>query len=63
MSFETLQDEQIPCCDCLEFFVWTCGQQRYFRDKGLHPPKRCPACRQKKREAKEKQNAEQATNA
>jgi hypothetical protein len=58
--YETpFEDQQLQCEDCFEFFVWTAGEQRYFRDKQFSQPKRCPACRAKRKERKAA-NAEQA---
>ena len=46
-----LADMPIQCIDCTEDFVWTAGEQQFFRDKGLqNPPKRCRACKQAKNE-------------
>ncbi len=46
-----LQDTNISCVDCGEDFVWTVGEQIFFRDKGLqNPPKRCKGCKQAKNE-------------
>lgn len=45
------QDRLIQCIDCHEDFVWTAGEQIFFRDKGLtNPPKRCKPCKQAKNE-------------
>ncbi|MBC7796937.1 MAG: zinc-ribbon domain containing protein [Pyrinomonadaceae bacterium] len=42
-------DRFIKCIDCDESFVWTSGEQTFFRDKGLqNPPKRCRDCKQAK---------------
>lgn len=42
-------DRFIQCVDCDESFVWTSGEQTFFRDKGLqNPPKRCRDCKQAK---------------
>ena len=44
-------DSLINCIDCRQDFVWTVGEQEFFRDKGLrNPPKRCRACKQAKNE-------------
>lgn len=44
-------DSLIKCIDCQEDFVWTSGEQAFFRDKGLrNPPKRCKSCKQAKNE-------------
>lgn len=46
-----LQDASIRCIDCSNDFVWTSGEQQFFRDKGLqNPPKRCKECKQAKNE-------------
>ncbi|CAN5159138.1 hypothetical protein BH20ACI2_BH20ACI2_04120 [soil metagenome] len=42
-------DTAIPCIDCKEEFVWTIGEQTFFRDKDLkNPPKRCKECKKAK---------------
>ena len=39
-------DASILCIDCDETFVWTAGEQIFFRDKELkNPPKRCKECK------------------
>ena len=44
-------DTEILCIDCGNDFVWTVGEQVFFRDKGLrNPPKRCKDCKQAKNE-------------
>lgn len=41
-----LVDLTIKCMDCGHDFVWTSGEQVFFRDKGLqNPPKRCKTCK------------------
>lgn len=46
-----LIDCEITCIDCRNDFVWTSGEQLFFRDKGLqNPPKRCKTCKQAKNE-------------
>ena len=43
------QDTLIPCIDCSQDFVWTAGEQAFFRDKELkNPPKRCKECKKAK---------------
>ena len=42
-------DRPIICGDCTRSFVWTAGEQTFFRDKNLqNPPKRCKDCKQAK---------------
>ena len=44
-----LEDVNILCIDCGKDFVWTAGEQKFYRDKGLqNPPKRCKDCKQAK---------------
>lgn len=46
-----LHDRDIFCIECQQEFVWTIGEQAFFRDKGLrNPPKRCKPCKQAKNE-------------
>ncbi|MFZ1699561.1 MAG: zinc-ribbon domain containing protein [Pyrinomonadaceae bacterium] len=43
------EDQSIPCIDCAVEFVWTAGEQDFFRAKDLHnPPKRCKDCKKAK---------------
>lgn len=43
------QDVTILCIDCGREFVWTAGEQAFFRDKHLqNPPKRCKPCKHAK---------------
>lgn len=38
------------CCEgCGDSFVFSPGEARYFRERGLVEPKRCPACRAARR--------------
>ena len=44
-------DVSIVCIDCGSDFVWTAGEQAFFRDKNLqNPPKRCKDCKKAKNE-------------
>src|SRR6186713_2320522 len=46
-----LEDKTINCIDCSRDFIWTAGEQAFFRDKKLqNPPKRCKECKQAKNE-------------
>ncbi len=39
-------DTLLECIDCSVEFVWTAGEQIFFRDKSLlNPPKRCKDCK------------------
>lgn len=48
---DELVDRNINCIDCQEDFIWTVGEQTFFRDKKLdNPPKRCKSCKKAKNE-------------
>ena len=42
-----MSDVVITCNRCGRSFVWSEGEQRYYKERGLHPPKRCEPCRAK----------------
>jgi uncharacterized membrane protein YsdA (DUF1294 family)/DNA-directed RNA polymerase subunit RPC12/RpoP len=44
-----MSDETRQCVDCGRKFIWSYGEQRYYHERGLTPPKRCPACRSRRR--------------
>jgi CxxC-x17-CxxC domain-containing protein len=46
---DEFEDLSIPCIDCSSDFIWTGGEQAFFRDKELlNPPKRCKDCKKAK---------------
>jgi CxxC-x17-CxxC domain-containing protein len=50
-KLEELQDRLLVCIDCGDSFIWSAGEQAFFRDKQLtNPPKRCKGCKQAKNE-------------
>lgn len=50
-SDRDLAEQEIVCIDCKTHFVWSIGEQIFYRDKGLtNPPKRCKECKQAKNE-------------
>ena len=43
------QDKVLKCADCGKDFIFTAGEQLFFRDKQFHNnPKRCKACKLKR---------------
>lgn len=51
LTEDEFEDKPILCGDCSRSFVWTVGEQVFFRDKKLqNPPKRCKECKQAKNE-------------
>ena len=48
MSF---QDKSIQCADCGATFTFTTEEQEFFQSKGYtNEPKRCPSCRQARKD-------------
>lgn len=44
-------DRNVVCSTCGKTFVFTAGEQEFYRQKGfLSPPKRCPDCRRERRD-------------
>jgi uncharacterized membrane protein YsdA (DUF1294 family) len=41
-------DRVIECVECGQGFVWTEADQRFYREHGWVPPKRCKTCRQQR---------------
>lgn len=40
-----MSDERIICKKCGRPFIWSYGEQRFYKERGLDPPKHCPECR------------------
>ena len=40
------RDVTIICKLCQKSFIWTAGEQKYYRTKGLATPRHCPNCRE-----------------
>jgi len=46
----TGEDQRIKCVDCGEEFIFTAGEQAFYREKGLtNAPTRCKSCREKRK--------------
>jgi CxxC-x17-CxxC domain-containing protein len=44
------EDQYLKCSDCGEEFIFTAGEQAFYREKGLtHAPTRCRRCRENRR--------------
>lgn len=53
MEFE---DKTIVCKDCGKEFIFSAGEQAFFKEKGLdNEPKRCKECRNKRKEQNKKE--------
>ncbi|MDR1940670.1 MAG: zinc-ribbon domain-containing protein [Clostridiales bacterium] len=45
-----MADKTLKCKDCGEDFVFTEGEQSFYKEKGFeNQPQRCPACRKAKK--------------
>jgi len=50
MQNSQFQDQTLVCKDCGKQFVWTAGEQQFYKDKGFdNAPMRCQECRAKKK--------------
>lgn len=44
---DEIVEKTLKCKDCGEEFIWTVGEQKFFKDKGFkNKPARCKNCRQ-----------------
>jgi CxxC-x17-CxxC domain-containing protein len=49
---EVFEDETLVCKECGNEFVFTAGEQKFYKEKGfLNKPKSCKACRDAKKNA------------
>jgi len=42
-----MQDKKIKCIDCKKDFIFSAGEQEFFKEKGYSEPIRCKDCRNK----------------
>ena len=47
-----MEDKKITCKDCGKEFIFTVGEQEFYKEKGFLPPKRCRFCRKARKERK-----------
>lgn len=48
-------DKAILCTDCNRTFTWTANDQRFYAEQGYdNPPRRCKACRIKRKQDKDR---------
>lgn len=48
------QDITIVCSDCQTEFLWSEGEQIFYEENQLLPPKRCKDCRKARKAASKK---------
>jgi hypothetical protein len=54
MEEKKMEDKTLVCVDCGEEFVFTVGEQEFYKEKGFeNDPKRCPKCRKAKKAAQQ----------
>jgi hypothetical protein len=49
MNNISFSDLNITCVDCEKTFVFSSGEQAFYKSKALSPPKRCPRCRKQRK--------------
>lgn len=49
-----MPDIKLSCKDCGNPFVWTEGEQDFYKQKGFQQPLRCTDCRRAKKEQRNK---------
>ncbi|MGJ7923058.1 zinc-ribbon domain containing protein [Neobacillus sp. LXY-4] len=42
------QDLLLKCWECGERFIFTIGEQQFYKQKGFEYPKRCAGCRERR---------------
>ena len=48
-----MEDKTIVCKDCGKEFVFTVGEQEFYKEKGFeNDPVRCPDCRRARKQAR-----------
>jgi hypothetical protein len=52
---EIYRDTTRTCTDCGAPFTWRAADQKFHAERGYFPPKRCPGCRQRHRQERERQ--------
>jgi hypothetical protein len=45
-----VSEHRLTCADCGREYAFSAEEQRFFREKGYSPPKRCRDCRRGKKE-------------
>lgn len=56
------QDVMVRCVDCGAEFEFTTREQLYYQDQGWDSPRRCKACRAKRKPATTEYNSRDFTN-
>src|SRR5204863_6246574 len=50
VAMASTEDKSITCVDCGQEFLFTAGEQAFYRERGLtNEPTRCKSCREKRK--------------
>ena len=53
-----MEDKKIICKDCGKEFIFTVGEQEFYKEKGFeNDPVRCPDCRRARKAQKKEDNS------
>ena len=56
-GFFILEDKTLVCKDCGREFIFTVGEQEFFKEKGFdNDPVRCPECRKARKAQRSNRN-------
>ncbi|HOP65911.1 MAG TPA: zinc-ribbon domain-containing protein [Bacilli bacterium] len=47
-----MEDKTLTCANCGKEFVFTAGEQEFYQEKGFSEPKKCKACREEAKRAR-----------
>jgi len=47
-KYPVLEDAKIKCAVCGRTFIFTAGEQKWYKGRGYSQPKRCPGCKESK---------------
>ncbi len=47
-----MEDKTLVCKDCGQEFIFTVGEQEFYKEKGFSEPLRCKPCRDARKNAK-----------
>ena len=52
-----MEEKTLQCKDCGKQFVFTVGEQEFYKEKGFeNEPQRCPECRQARKQQRRNSN-------
>jgi len=52
-----MSDKKIVCTDCEKEFIFTEREQEFYTEKGFQEPKRCPECRNARKQQKNQRDS------